>query len=158
MQKERTHQRSLSKNEITEAVEYIPRKVLSQLIYRDLEKVKGLTLEQYQATIKKYPVLEQLYMLLKEYHQLIFSQKTEELDAWMIKASSLQIEEINSYLNGLKSDMDAVKNGIRYPYNNGLAEGSVNKIKLTKRIMYGRNSFALLKAKLLWNEYFYQIN
>ena len=52
----------------------------------------------------------------------------------------------------------AVKNGIAYPYNNGLAEGSVNKIKLIKRIMYGRNSFALLKSKTLLNEYFYQNN
>jgi len=26
-------------------------------------------------------------------------------------------------------------------YNNGLAEGSVNKLKVAKRIMYGRNSF-----------------
>ena len=34
-------------------------------------------------------------------------------------------------------------------YNNGLAEGSVNKIKVVKRIMYGRNSFDLLKAKVL---------
>ena len=39
-------------------------------------------------------------------------------------------------------------------YNNGLAESSVNKIKLTKRIMYGWNSIALLKVKLLINEYF----
>ena len=97
-------------------------------------------------------------MLLKKYHQLIFSQKTDELDVWMVKAFSLQIEELDAYLNGLKSDIDAVKNGIRYPYNNGLAEGSVNKIKLTKRIMYGRNSFQLLKAKLLLNEYYYKIN
>ena len=43
--------------------------------------------------------------------------------------------------------MDAVKNGIKYEYNNGLAEGSVNKIKVLKRTMYGRNSFQLLKAK-----------
>ncbi len=42
--------------------------------------------------------------------------------------------------------------------NNGLTEGSVNKIKLMKRIMYGRNSFRLLKAKILLNEYYYQIN
>ena len=79
----------------------IPPKFFCQLIYRELEKVNGLTQEQYEA---------------------------------------------------------AVKNAICYKYNNGLAEGSVNKIKLTKRIMYGRNSFQLLKAKLLLNEYFYQIN
>jgi transposase len=34
-------------------------------------------------------------------------------------------------------------------YNNGLAEGSVNKLKVVKRIMFGRNSFKLLKSKLL---------
>ena len=59
---------------------------------------------------------------------------------------------METYVNGLLSDINAVKNAIKYKYNNGLAEGSVNKIKLTKRIMYGRNSFELLKAKLLLNE------
>lgn len=63
MQKERTHQRSISKN-ITERVEYIPRKSFCQLIYRELENIKGLTKEQYNASIKKYPVLGQLYSLM----------------------------------------------------------------------------------------------
>ena len=51
-------------------------------------------------------------------------------------------------------DINAVKNGIKLKYNNGLAEGSVNKIKVIKRIMYGRNSFDLLKAKVLLHEHF----
>lgn len=59
---------------------------------------------------------------------------------------------METYVNGLLSDIDSLKNAIKYKYNNVLAEGSVNKIKLTKRIMYGRNSFELLKAKLLLNE------
>lgn len=49
-------------------------------------------------------------------------------------------------------------NGKNYEFNNRLAEGSVNKIKLIKRNMYGRNSFQLLKAKILLNEHYYQIN
>ena len=69
---------------------------------------------------------------MKDYHRIIFSQKSEELDAWMKKASSLEISEIDAYINGLKSNIEAVKNAIRYKDNNGLAEGSVNKIKLTK--------------------------
>lgn len=48
---------------------------------------------------------------------------------------------METYVNRLLSDINAVKNAIKYKYNNGLAEGSVNKIKLTKRIMYGRNNF-----------------
>lgn len=150
MQKERTHQKSLSKNE-TEPVEYIPRKFFCQLIYRELEKIKGLTQEQYDAAVKKYPILGELYSLLREYHRIIFLQKSDELDTWIMQAMSLGIDEIDTYVNGVQADIDAVKNAIRYKYNNGLAEGSVNKIKLTKRIMYGRNSFHLLKAKLLLN-------
>jgi len=42
-----------------------------------------------------------------------------------------------------------VKNAIKYEYNNGLAESSVNKLKVIKRIMYGRNSFEMLRRKLL---------
>ena len=45
--------------------------------------------------------------------------------------------------------MPDVKNAVKLDYNNGLVEGSVNKLKVTKRIMYGRNSFKLLKGKLL---------
>jgi len=157
MQKERTHQKSI--NALTaEPKEYIPRKFMCQLIYRELEKVKGLMLEQYDAAVKKYPMLGQLYSLLKEFHRIVFSQKSDELDEWMIKSTNLNIDEINTYVSGLKGDLNAVKNGIYYKYNNGLAEGSVNKIKLIKLIMYGRNSFQLLKAKVLSNEYFYQIN
>ena len=88
----------------------------------------------------------------------MFSQKVEDLDSWISDAASLKIEEIDTYVNGLIADIEAVKNSIRYKYSNGLAEGSVNKIKLIKRIMYGRNSFNLLKAKILLGEYYYQIN
>jgi len=157
MQKERTHRQSIAKQD-NEPAEYIPRKFMCQLIYRGLEKVKGLTSEQYEAALKKYPLLGQLYTLLREFHRIVFSKKSSELDQWLETAGTLQVDELDSYINGLKKDISAVKNGIDYKYNNGLAEGSVNKIKLTKRIMYGRNSFSLLKAKLLLNEYFYQIN
>ena len=82
MKKERTHQRTLSKKEI-EPIEYIPRKLFCQLVYRELEKVKGLTQDQYEAAIKKYPILGQLYSLLREYYRIIFSQKSNELEAWI---------------------------------------------------------------------------
>ena len=59
------------------------------------------------------------------------------------------------YITHSIKDITAVKNGIIYSYNNGLAEGSVNKIKVIKRVMYGRNSFELLKAKVLFGELFH---
>lgn len=55
----------------------------------------------------------------------------------------------------ITADQYMNRNGIIYPYNNGLAEGRVNKIKVIKRIMYGKNSFELLKAKVLFHELFH---
>ena len=66
-----------------------------------------------------------------------------------VDAESHGIDEITGFINGISGDLDAVKNAVRFEYNNGLAEGSVNKLKLVKRIMYGRSSFKLLRSKLL---------
>ena len=85
----------------------------------------------------------------------MFSQKPEKLDTWIKSAQKYDIPELQSFIEGICNDKEAVQNGISYSYNNGLAEGSVNKIKVIKRIMYGRNSFALLKAKVLFHELFY---
>ena len=68
-----------------------------------------MTKEQYNASIRKYPVLGQLYSLIREYHRIIFSQKSEELDTWITQALSLQIDEVETYVNGLLSDINAVK-------------------------------------------------
>ena len=89
-----------------------------------------------------YPVLGQLYTLLKEFYRIVFSRKSEELDSWMETAAELKMDELDRYINGLKNDLRSVKNAIIFPYNNGLAEGNVNKIKLTKRIMYGRKGLS----------------
>lgn len=148
MQKEREHQKQ-AETEIPEQKEYIARKWMVQLIYRSIEKVNGITHKQYEAVLKKYPILGKAYQMLEQFHTLVFSKKVSELEPWICEAQRLDITEVNSFLAGIKKDFTAVKNSIIYAYNNGLAEGSINKLKLVKRIMYGRNSFELLKSKLL---------
>ena len=76
------------------------------------------------------------------------------LQPWIERAAALQSPEIDSFIAGLNQDMEAVVNAINTDYNNGLVEGTVNKIKVIKRIMYGRCQFTLLKNKcLLWDHY-----
>ncbi len=67
----------------------------------------------------------------------------------MERAKTLNIKELNSFISGIKRDLEAVKNSIKYGLSNGLAEGTVNKIKVIKRIMYGRCSFEMLRKKVL---------
>ena len=111
--------------------------------------------KQYQEVLKKYPLLSELYALTKEFCNVLFSNNPAKLDEWINEAQKYDIPELQTFINGIKKDLTAVKNGIIYSYNNGLAEGSVNKIKVIKRVMYGRNSFELLKAKVLFGELFH---
>jgi|GEM_PF-6104075 len=43
----------------------------------------GLTPEQYEAALKKYPLPGQLYTLLKDFHRIVISGKSSELDQWL---------------------------------------------------------------------------
>ena len=135
--------------------EFIQRKSLCQLIYKKLENIAIITAGQYKQALETYPLLNTLYSLVKEFHAAIFSKKPEKVDTWIESAKKHDIPELQSFVVGILKDLTAIKNGIIYSYNNGLAEGSVNKIKVIKRIMYGRNSFGLLKAKVLFHELFH---
>ena len=154
MQKERSRMREQDEQGKPQS-EFIQRKSLCQLIYKKLEDVATITAGQYGQSLETYPLLSTLYSLVKEFHTAIFSQKPEKLDAWIESAKKHDIPELQSFVVGILKDLTAIKNGIIYSYNNGLAEGSVNKIKVIKRIMYGRNSFELLKAKVLFHELFH---
>jgi SAM-dependent methyltransferase len=44
---------------------------------------------------------------------------------------------------------EAVRAGLRLSWSQGLGEGTVNKIKTRKRLMYGRAGFTLLRLKML---------
>ena len=147
-----------AKGDSVEPVEKIERKWLISLLYKPVDKVKNISQEQLDKVIEKYPLIGEVHDIVKTFKSTLFSKKPEELEKWMEEAERLGLEQINSFVNGLRRDIDAVKNAIELDYNNGLAEGSVNKLKVVKRIMYGRNSFELLKGKLLRLELRHKIN
>ena len=45
---------------------------------------------------------------------------------------------IPSFINGLKKDILPAKNAISFSESSGFVEGNNNKLKLVKRILYGR--------------------
>lgn len=51
----------------------------------------------------------------------------------------------------LRQDLDAVIPGLALPWNSGVVEGHVNRVRTLKRAMYGRASFELLRTRILEN-------
>ncbi len=156
-----TRERKLMKEakaDNTGPVEKIEQKWLICLLYKPIDEVKKMSQEQLDRVIERYPLIGEMHDIVKTFKETLFSKKPEELEKWMEDAERLKIEKIGSFVNGLRRDIDAVRKAIELDYNNGLAEGSINKLKVMKRIMYGRNSFELLKAKLLRLELKRKIN
>lgn len=156
-----TRKRRLEKKAIeneSSNVELVDRQHLIKLLYRPLELIKELTSIQYNKVVEKYPILSEIYDVVKHFKQIFQSRNSNELDSWIEKAKQLNISGVNSFIKGISRDKDAVKNSIKYEYNNGLAEGSVNKIKVIKRIMYGRCNFETLRKKVLQLEKFRKVN
>lgn len=63
------------------------------------------------------------------------------------RAKILNINSINSFINGVTNDYKAVINSLIYYFSNGVVEAAVNKLKLVKRIMYGPEVLIYLNSK-----------
>ena len=56
---------------------------------------------------------------------------------------------LRSLAAGIRTDLQAVTNGLTLPWSSGRVEGTVNKIKMIKRQMYGRAGFDLLRKRVI---------
>ena len=139
------------------AVEYIERKDLMKLLYNTPDKVKSITKQQLDSVFEHYPNFLKVYASVWDFKSIFEDNDVAMLDTWLENVKTSHIAEFESFAKGINLDIAAVRNAIKLPYSNGLAEGKVNKIKLIKRIMFGRCSFLLLKVKTLLLEKFKRI-
>jgi transposase len=96
-----------------------------------------------------HPDVERAYDLVQQFAQMLRSRAGAHLDAWRAHAASRQLPELQSFEASIEQDQEAVRKGLTWPIKNGMVEGFVTKLKLLKRIMYGRASFALLRQRVL---------
>jgi transposase len=102
------------------------------------------------ATIRQASEMaETLYLLVQEFLQMVRKLEGERLEAWRASVAERGIEELQRFANGLQQDKAAVLMGLTHSHNNAQAEGQVTRIKLIKRMMYGRAGFPLLRQRVL---------
>ena len=78
-----------------------------------------------------------------------YSREGYRLDTWLEQVCNSDLSELQSFATGVERDKAAVQAGLTWWINNGVVEGSVTKVKLIKRQMYGRAGFALLRQRVL---------
>lgn len=143
------HMKSI-RNEVKNNISYLKRSKVKKLFFYNLEDIKNENLKQdIIFYLNQNEELKKIIDLEKEFKNILFSKKPDKLELWLEKAKKLNVIELNSFINLIESDIDAVKNAVIYNFSNGLTEGFNNKTKVIKRQMYGRCNFDLLRLKIL---------
>lgn len=119
------------------------------LFVRDPCDLKEKEQEELTVIRQASSTADTVYTLAQQFMRMIRQLEGEHLDDWLDLVRASQIPELQSLVRSIERDKAAVFAGLSLPHNNGVVEGKVNKLKLIKRMMYGRAGFALLRQRVL---------
>jgi len=87
--------------------------------------------------------------LAQQFLRLVRERRGWELKEWVADVNQTGPPELRGFSRNLQHDWDAVHAGLTERWNSGPVEGNVNKVKVTKRQMFGRARFDLLRKRVL---------
>lgn len=99
--------------------------------------------------LSRCPQMTTMATRVRQFAAILTGRRGTDLDAWIATTRADALPGFDAYLNGLDKDHDATIAGLTLPYSNGPTEGTVTKIKMLKRQMYGRANLDLLRRRLL---------
>jgi transposase len=124
------------------------RRVASLLVWHE-DQLPDEEREYLRRLCDQEPMIALAYELAHEFVTMARERTGQEFDAWLMRATTSDIPELDRFAHGLMEDRAAVEAGLTLGWSNGQTEGQVNKLKLLKRSMYGRANFDLLRRRLL---------
>jgi transposase len=99
--------------------------------------------------LRLHPEVDLAYKLVQQFARMLRTRTGEQLDTWLAQVTDSHIPELLSFAKGIEQEKSAVVAGLTLKWSNGLVEGKVNKLKLIKRMGYGRAGFPLLRQRVL---------
>ena len=131
--------------------DYIKRNGVLQYLWNDLE----ISQPHLDYLYQKYPIIPVLKKRILEFREIFRWKNPHLLFLFIDTCKEGNCMKLSRFAEGLNQDLEAVLNSVVSDLSNGFVEGTNNKIKMVKRVMYGRCKLPLLKAKLIgrrWNE------
>ncbi|WP_443079467.1 ISL3 family transposase [Streptomyces sp. NBC_01717] len=102
-----------------------------------------------KAVLARCPELDALTRHVRSFARMLTERTGERLPDWLDAVRQDDLPPIHSLAAGIDRDRDAVAAGLTLPWNSGVVEGHVNRIKMLKRQMFGRAGFTLLRKRVL---------
>jgi transposase len=122
-----------------------------QLVWSLRRATDDLTSEEKLAfaRIRHHPQVECAYRLSRQFQRMIPDRCADDLSAWLQACFDSAIPDLQAFAASLQRDEPSIRLALSTAWNNGIAEGHVNRLTLIKRTMYGRANFDLLRLRVL---------
>ncbi|MEV1025573.1 ISL3 family transposase [Streptomyces sp. NPDC050264] len=105
---------------------------------------------QLKVVLASCPELTALAEHVRSFACMVTELQGERLPEWIESArADADLPSLSRFAQHLERDLDAVIAGLTQPWNSGVVEGHVNRIKMLKRQMFGRAGFELLRKRVL---------
>ena len=128
------------------------RRSARQISWLFVRPFDGLEVEEQQMLERRTQACSDIQVastLGQSFIAMVKTRDYQAFDQWLADAQRSGVGELKSFAAGLERDGAAVRAALRLPYSNGQVEGQVNRLKLIKRMAYGRASFDVLRQRVL---------
>jgi transposase len=105
---------------------------------------------QLKQILARCPELDAVAQHVRDFAATMRDLSGDRLDDWIRRVQNDDLPALHSFVTGVKRDHDAVINGLTMSWNSGPVEGAVTRIKLLKRMGYGRANLDLLRRRVLY--------
>ena len=95
------------------------------------------------------PPLALGHQLKEWFHEIVKQGDLEALEAWGQEASRSGLKQFKSIARSFRQDYEAIKMALTSPWSTGQCEGQICRVKLIKRMGYGRAKPDLLRQRIL---------
>lgn len=121
----------------------------SWLLVRERQKLTAAEQAQLDRLLAAHADITAGYSLAQSFGAMVREHRGEAFEHWLIQAEASALIDFHRFATSLRQDYAAVQAGLTLVWNSGQVEGQVNKLKLIKRMGYGRAKFDLLKQRVL---------
>jgi transposase len=123
---------------------------IAGLVLRPADHLDAAEVQQLVEVCERCPELATTRDLARRFATIVRNREGgDAFDVWLKEVKGCGVPRLVSFAAGLRRDEAAVIAGLTLPWSSGVVEGQNTRIKLIKRMMYGRGSFALLRKRVL---------
>ena len=127
---------------------YTPRQVCWLLL-----RSRDARTDEEQAYLRRlhvvHPQVAEVTVFVERFAAVLREHDVDGLYTWLRDGEESGIPEFQAIARGVWLDRNAVEAAVALRWSNGQTERQVNRLKTTKRAMYGRAKFDLLRQRML---------